>query len=59
MGDFTTFLNSLHFDALNTFLIIIVIMVIKAKLAEHNEMYLWYVQQKAIEDVHDTITKGD
>jgi hypothetical protein len=49
VGDFATWVNGLHFGAVNTLLLIVVVMIIRSKVVEHNEVYLWYLVKRAQE----------
>lgn len=49
MGDIAIWLTHLNLGPANTILLVAIVWLAKKKICQHEEMYLWYVGQRAIE----------
>lgn len=50
MGDLAILLNTFHFGLVNTLLLLVLALIVKRKVCEHDAMYKWYIGKRAIEE---------
>lgn len=53
MGDFAVFLNTLNLGPANTILLVVILLMAKKKLQQHDRMFEWYLGQRVKEKEND------